>query len=99
VASSSTTVLATSSEKITLLDLIARYLQQYEPSQELVQIIAGVTQQTTKDNQHVVDIMLTKDRVADLLAGAHGLTKGGNVCVVPGVVVDQSGAVAIPPIW
>lgn len=37
--------------------------------------------------------MLTHDRVADLLPGAHSLTDGSNVRVVPGIVVDKGRAV------
>ena len=38
--------------------------------------------------------MLTEDRVADLLARAHGLANSGNVGVVPGVVVNQGRAIS-----
>lgn len=38
--------------------------------------------------------MLLHDRIRNLLAGAHSLANSGNVSVVPGVVVDQGGAVS-----
>lgn len=38
--------------------------------------------------------MLAQDRVADFLARAHGFTNGGNVGVVPSVVVNQSRTVS-----
>jgi hypothetical protein len=61
--------------------------------EELVDVITGVSEETTEDDKNVVDLVLTHDGPADLLAGAHCLANGGNVGVVPGVVVDQSRAV------
>lgn len=88
-------VLAASSEEIALLNLIGpdTFGNTNHP-QELVDVISRVAQETTKDNQHVVDFVLAHDLVADLFARGHGLTNGGNVRVVPGVVVHESGSVS-----
>lgn len=88
------TVLAITSEEFALLDLIRPdTLGNSDHPEELVDIVTRVAQKTTKDDQNVVNLMLAHDGVADLLAGAHGLANGGDVGVVPGVVVNESGAV------
>ncbi|KAI6761835.1 hypothetical protein HG531_002388 [Fusarium graminearum] len=88
-------VLSSSGEEIALLDLIGpdTFGNANHP-EELVNVVSGVANETTKDNQNVVDLMLAHDRVADFLARTHGLAYSRNVCVVPSVVVDKRGSVS-----
>lgn len=87
-------VLTAGSEEVTLLDLVGPdTLGDTDHPQELVDVVTGVAQQSTKHHQHVVNIVLTEDGVTDLLTGAHRLTNSGNVGVVPRVVVNQGRAV------
>jgi hypothetical protein len=62
--------------------------------EELVDVVTGVAEKTAENDKHVVDFVLTHDWPADLLTGAHGLADGGDVGVVPGVVVDKSRTVS-----
>jgi hypothetical protein len=84
-------VFAAGGEVVALFDLVGPdAFGDTDHPQELVDVVAGVADQTTKDDEDIVDLVLSHDGVADLLAGAHGLANSGNVGVVPGVVVDKS---------
>mmetsp|Transcript_13504 Transcript_13504/g.19853 ORF Transcript_13504/g.19853 Transcript_13504/m.19853 type:complete len:433 (-) Transcript_13504:206-1504(-) len=61
--------------------------------EELVDVVAGVPGKAPKDHQHVVHVQALQDRVGRLLRGGQGTTHGGDVGVVPGVVVHQHRAV------
>lgn len=87
-------VLATRSEEVTLLYLIRPdTLGDADHPEELVDIVTRIAEETTKDDQDVINLVLAHDRVADLLTRAHGLAHRSNVRVVPGVVVNQGRAV------
>lgn len=89
------TVLATRSEEVALLHLIGPdALGDTDHPQELVDVVTGVAKKTTEDNKDIVYLVLAHDRVGDFLLGAHSLTDGGNVRVVPGVVVDKGRTVS-----
>jgi hypothetical protein len=55
--------------------------------------VGGVSDESAKDDEHVVDVQLTHDLVGVLLAGRHGLAHPRDVRVVPRVVVHQDCAV------
>ncbi|KAH3688913.1 hypothetical protein WICPIJ_000086 [Wickerhamomyces pijperi] len=81
--------------EITLLDLIGpNTLGDSDHPKELIQIITGETQQTAKDNQDVIDIMFFEDFIRNFFRRGHGLTNGGDMCVVPRVVVNERGSVS-----
>lgn len=89
------TVLTTGSEEVALLDLIRPdTLGDSDHPKEFVDIVARVSKKATKNNQDIVNLMLTHNRVADLFTGAHGFAHGRDMRVVPGVVVDQCRSVS-----
>lgn len=87
-------VFATRGEVVAFLDLLRPdTLGDSDHPEELVDVIARVANETTEHDEHIVDLVLLHDGVANFLTGAHGLADGGNMSVVPGVVVDKSGTV------
>ena len=64
------TVFATSGKEISLLHLFGpdTFSNPHHP-EELVDIVTGVPEKTTEDDQHVVDFVLSHDGVADLFSG------------------------------
>lgn len=61
--------------------------------QEFVDIVTGVTTDTTVDDQHVVDVESVADLEGLVLGGTHSETNSGNVGIVPSVVINQGGSI------
>ena len=83
-------VLPSCGKEIPFFDLVRPdpFGNTYHP-EELVNVVAGIAQQSPEYDQNVVDIMLSQYWVADLLPRAHRLSHRGNVSVVPGIVVNK----------
>lgn len=48
---------------------------------ELVDVVSTETNEAAKDYQHIVDVMLAKDRVGRLLSGGHRFADGCNAAL------------------
>ena len=64
--------------------------------EELVDVITGVSDHSSKDDEYVVDSKTPHDVDGLLLSAGHSLSHQSYVAVVPGVVVHQRCAVSHP---
>ena len=64
--------------------------------EEFVDVVSGVTDHTSEDDENVVDSECPHDMNCLLLSAGHGLPYQGYVAVVPGVIVHESGSVTHP---
>lgn len=88
------TIFTARRKELALLDLIRpNALGNTNHPEELVDIVAGISQKATENNQDIIHLVLAHDGIADFLAGGHSLADSRDVCVVPGVVVDKRGTV------
>ncbi len=58
--------------------------------QELVDIVSGIADHSTKYDQHIVHTQWAHDRVRLLFRGWHRLTHQSYVAIVPSVIVHES---------
>lgn len=99
-----TSTYRTSIEEVGLLNVIRIHTGgNTDHPEELVEIITTVTNETTEDNQDVIHIEGLQNRIGLFFRRGEGLclkektkrytTDGGDVCVVPRVVIDNDSTV------
>lgn len=84
---------AVSSYVILFLDVWIDPTSNSDHPQELVDIITAVMTHTSVNNQNIVNIKFITNFKSFILGRWHGQTYCSNVCIVPGVIVNQSGPV------